>query len=81
MVAVVLGAIALGESLGLRPVLASVVIVAGVVMIMSATGRRPAAVPAAVAPGTQVAGSGGAEDAPAALALAAADAAESAPAA
>jgi len=40
MVAVILGAIILGEPLELRTIFAAAIIVAGVVMIVSATGRR-----------------------------------------
>jgi drug/metabolite transporter (DMT)-like permease len=46
VVAVVLGAIILGEPLEPRTILASAIIVAGVVMIVSATGRRTASEPA-----------------------------------
>ncbi len=46
MVAVVLGAMILGEPLELRTIVAAATIVAGVVMIVSATGRRTAAAPA-----------------------------------
>jgi len=46
VVAVVLGAIILGEPLEPRTILAAAIIVAGVVMIVSATGRRTASQPA-----------------------------------